>query len=398
MDSLRNTPRALSNISSQSSIDSLASQCVLCGLCSTTCPTYQESLNENRSPRGRISLIKAIANQELELDDHLLEHLSTCLHCFTCMKVCPSQVNYAELIHYADKELYLSGRTPPLFIRLLHSFLINNKLHRLAKSSLHILYKLKIVSLLKRLGSSRILAYLPNQYKKPNEPAINETKHLLITGCANQLLRPELIDSSINLLKAINLDISILKNEPCCGAIEFRSGIANEAELVEQSLTQTDKTYLSLNSSCTAHLNDYKTNTYFELLDYLFENHWQDLVKLQFKTDKKNILIHNSCSRKNRLKINSLKDKLEQLLPEQIFIEISNFSCCGASGTYSLERPELADKIASPYVSAIKEAEVNIILSTDTSCGLHLKHQLEQSQYAIEMMHPVQFIYQQTIN
>jgi len=82
-------------------------------------------------------------------------------------------------------------------------------------------------------------------------------------------------------------------------------------------------------------------------------------------------------------------------MPHLDFIELNDFSCCGASGLYTFQHPKLSEQIALPYIEAIKKANIDTILSSDTSCGLHLKEQLEQNGHTIKMMHPVAFIQNQ---
>ncbi len=107
-----------------SSLLSLADQCVKCGLCLPQCPTYTLSLNENESPRGRISLIQALASGQLQTNDSLLEHLDHCLQCRRCERICPSQVKYGEILSNAyktipalQKQITLAGRLGLYFLQ-----------------------------------------------------------------------------------------------------------------------------------------------------------------------------------------------------------------------------------------------------------------------------------------
>lgn len=85
-------------MNSQAELIELADQCVLCGICLPTCPTYQQQRHEAESPRGRIVLIKALATGMLAADSVLHEHVSNCSGCFTCQQVCPAKVNYQKIL------------------------------------------------------------------------------------------------------------------------------------------------------------------------------------------------------------------------------------------------------------------------------------------------------------
>src|SRR6476619_2128306 len=72
--------------------------CVHCGLCTASCPTYVETGNENDSPRGRIYLMRAVRDERLELTHEVRRHLELCLDCRACETACPSGVQYGKLI------------------------------------------------------------------------------------------------------------------------------------------------------------------------------------------------------------------------------------------------------------------------------------------------------------
>src|SRR5215471_501542 len=83
---------------------SVLQQCMHCGLCLPTCPTYEATKVERHSPRGRISLLRAVADDRLELSKTLAEEMYFCLGCLACMTACPAGVNYAELFEHARAE------------------------------------------------------------------------------------------------------------------------------------------------------------------------------------------------------------------------------------------------------------------------------------------------------
>src|SRR5436305_14595269 len=84
--------------------DSVLQQCMHCGLCLPTCPTYDATKLERNSPRGRIALMRAIADGRLEATRTFAEEMYFCLGCLACMTACPAGVNYAELFEHARAE------------------------------------------------------------------------------------------------------------------------------------------------------------------------------------------------------------------------------------------------------------------------------------------------------
>src|SRR3989449_8937787 len=88
---------------------SVVQQCMHCGLCLPTCPTYDATKLERNSPRGRIALMRAIADGRLDASKAFADEMYFCLGCLACMTACPAGVNYAELFEHARAEAEVSG-------------------------------------------------------------------------------------------------------------------------------------------------------------------------------------------------------------------------------------------------------------------------------------------------
>ena len=88
---------------------SVLQQCMHCGMCLPTCPTYDETKRERNSPRGRIALMRAIADGELEVTSAFADEMSYCLGCLACQTACPAGVNYAELFETARGDIERAG-------------------------------------------------------------------------------------------------------------------------------------------------------------------------------------------------------------------------------------------------------------------------------------------------
>src|SRR3954463_3274450 len=84
-------------------------QCMHCGMCLPTCPTYDTTKRERNSPRGRISLMRAVADGELAISSEFADEMSYCLGCLACQTACPAGVNYAELFETARSDIERSG-------------------------------------------------------------------------------------------------------------------------------------------------------------------------------------------------------------------------------------------------------------------------------------------------
>src|SRR5512138_3059685 len=141
---------------------SVVQQCMHCGLCLPTCPTYTATKNERHSPRGRISLMRAIADDRLEMSKTFGEEMYFCLGCLACMTACPAGVNYAELFEFARAEAEASGVLRAPRRNLIRAFAIRwlfmdlNRL-QLAGRAIRLYQELGLQALLRRSGFLKLL-------------------------------------------------------------------------------------------------------------------------------------------------------------------------------------------------------------------------------------------------
>src|SRR5205807_10444343 len=147
---------------------SIVQQCMHCGLCLPTCPTYDATKLERNSPRGRISLMRAIDDGRLEPTRAFADEMYFCLGCLACMTACPAGVNYAELFEHARAEAEQSGTlnsTKRNFIRaftLRWLFMDLSRL-KLAGRALRLYQQLGLQTLVRRSG---ILKLLPKRLRE----------------------------------------------------------------------------------------------------------------------------------------------------------------------------------------------------------------------------------------
>src|SRR5215510_3053941 len=147
---------------------SVVQQCMHCGLCLPTCPTYDATKLERNSPRGRIALMRAIADDRLEPTQAFADEMYFCLGCLACMTACPAGVNYAELFEHARAEAEASGvmKSPKRnFIRAfaLKWLFMDLKRLRLAGRALRLYQRLGLQS---GVRGSGILNLFPKRWRE----------------------------------------------------------------------------------------------------------------------------------------------------------------------------------------------------------------------------------------
>ena len=208
-------------------------KCVHCGFCMATCPTYVTLGDELDSPRGRIYQIKDMLEADKPASAKLVKHIDRCLSCLSCMTTCPSGVHYMHLVDIARARIHRTYARPFLdrWVRRALAFILPNPR----------LFRLSLVGarlggpVLKRLPGSlgAMFRMAPKTLPKPSAwdrpqviPARGPRKGriALMTGCAQQVLQPQINAATIRLLTRHGIEAVVAEGAGCCGALVHHMG------------------------------------------------------------------------------------------------------------------------------------------------------------------------------
>lgn len=397
----------------QVSLTELTSQCVMCGLCLPHCPTYRITQDENESPRGRISLIKAIDSGLLECDKAVGKHLDNCLQCLSCEKVCPSLVAYADIIHQGQQIHYETQCSNQKIVAKLSEKTLTNPLFKkgyiwLYNSLVKIRLIKPLVAIAKKLsmhGSYYIPdEVIPNSNTLLHEQRLTTDNNIsvnIFTGCGNSISDPHLLPAVVLLLNKMGFTINRIDSDICCGAIFRRNGAQQEfghsIKNIQKQYTGSNVPVLSLTSTCTAQLRD-TLNHCDEICSYIIDHQYEYFELLQFAPFPKKVIVHSACSLRNQLNEQDKPLQLLSSIPQIELINLFNNGCCGAAGNYMLENPDMAVQIVQPYLEAIMASEAHLLLTTNIGCGLHIRAELEKLGYNMVVKHPISLLSEQLIN
>ena len=392
-------------------ISQLANQCVLCGICIPHCPTYHIFKSENESPRGRIALFKALAENEITTSQALLSSLDHCLGCRACERICPSQVNYAQLSHLGRALIAseLQSLKQPLSKKLVETLLPSPQLQPWLKLASKSLQPFVISNHKKTKGNSQ-----KNSNKVTSK---NKQKNvLLFHDCTSELFEYGIIDDIKQLINACGINIISPKKHSCCGAISLRKGDMNRARTqindnIKQLVNLDDKdlSIVAINNVCSAQLSDYqqfsdipnaekfadKIMDAIHFLVVLLKEH-----PLQFSPMQESIGVgvHISCSLKNALKEELLLFELLENIPNIKLDKINDRFCCGAAGSYRLQYPEIANQLLDIKLDDIKAKQHKLIVSSNFGCSMHFNKGLQQQNIQkVEVLHPISLLARQLI-
>jgi glycolate oxidase iron-sulfur subunit len=398
-------------LNTNANILAAADRCVMCGLCLPHCPTYQLHHSEAESPRGRISLMQALAAGRLESSPALRRHLDSCLVCRACEKMCPSKVRYGQLIDATRAQLHEQGipAAPPLK-HLLTQVADKKKLQR-SGALLRGYQQSGVQTLLRRGGLLKVLGLeqheaqlpsLPAQQTLPGHtPAQGERRGRigLFTGCIGSLLEGEVHRAAINLLSRLGYEVIIPSTQGCCGSLHQHNGEPQTARaLAQKNITLFDSLGLdavvSTASGCASQLGEYPAlygesgTPFYEVCDFLAGIEWPEGLQLKPLAGK--ALLHLPCSQRNVLQRPDAVAQLLARIPQLQYEPLAeNDLCCGAAGSYQLTQPANAEKLRTRKVAQIEQGHAQILVSNNLGCALHLQEGLRQRGMKIELLHPL---------
>lgn len=394
-----------------------AERCVACGLCLPVCPTYRLTRDEAESPRGRIALMRALAQSSLPPSATLQQHLQHCLVCRACEKACPSYVPYGQIIDATralatTRESSAHASTPT--IRFL-DWLIGDpdRLFRIGKL-LYYYQRSGIQRLLRVIGSLRLIrtdkldALLPSLAtpKKLHSfyPArgIRKGRVSLFIGCIAQITDLKTHEAAIQLLNTLGYDVRVPAQQTCCGALHLHAGNAEPAKrLMHRNLDafgDGTETVLTTTSGCGALLREYgihlKTSAaatfgahIMDISEFLLHADWS---KVSFRPFPRRIAVHDPCSLTNTLRQEKAPYALLNMIPGAEIIPLAeNNFCCGGAGAYPLTQPEMAERLRTNKVQQLQHAKPDILVTSNIGCALHLAAGIREAKLDIEVVHPV---------
>ncbi len=392
-----------------------ADRCVLCGMCLPHCPTYGLSHNEAESPRGRISLMLAVARGQLEPTAGLRGHLERCLGCRACEAMCPSLVPYGRLLRNTREHLYRHEHSrladtlaTPARRRLLHGALrlfqasglqrVTQKLHLLGHSAAGRL----VQGLPATTAAPALPEFTPAQGQERGQVA-------LFTGCTGDLLQRALLHDARRLLSALGYAVHIPPQQGCCGALHVQQGDGENARrLARQNLAAFPagaEAIISVASGCGALLHEYDqllederatgfARRVIDINAFLAGVEWPDSLMLRPLAHK--VAVHESCTLRNVLHGQQALYALLRRIPQLEVVELPhNDRCCGAAGSYLIDEPDSADALRADKVDAVTELQPQWLVSANIGCAMHLAAGLRGAGLAVEVVHPVTLLARQ---
>jgi len=375
-----------------------AERCVACGLCLPHCPTYRKTGSEADSPRGRIQLMRAVAQDILPNNARFNAHIDLCLNCRSCETACPNNVNYGALV---DTSRALFMQKQGAWLTLAKPFIRHRYLANALTWPIWLAQKGKLSSLLKYLNpAAKLLPVLdmPVTWKSlyattiPKKGAVS-----LFLGCASSALDSQTLKASIYVLNKLGFDVHIPTQQTCCGSIARQMGDAAESNklvALNQLSFDPNMPILTVASGCGAGLNDYLADHKVQDISaFLMSCDWTDTP---IKPLSERIFVQDPCTLKNVQKSHLAVYALLKKIPNaDISALAGNSQCCGGAGAYILTQSEMAASLLNDKLTAIKASKVAILATSNIGCSLHIASGLREQNLVVSVLHPLQIIAKQ---
>lgn len=392
--------------------------CVACGLCLPRCPTYRQTGRESESPRGRIALARALAEETLQPEKILIGHLDNCLTCRACEAACPSRVAYGRIIDNARALIAQSrGQTRPQgWLRLLDLTTLVTRPERLRRlGRLLRLYQLSgLQTLARRTGLLKFTGLAGLEHALPKVTAMKPWREFypasahrrgavaLFTGCLASVFDRQTLDAGIAVLTRLGYDVHVPANQGCCGALHQHAGDpAAAAKLAAQNITAFDlpevEAIIVTASGCGAMLAEYPllvgdpdgsgfSRKVRDINGFIAELPWT----ARPASSPHNVVVHDPCTLANVVHGRQAPYTLLERIPGVRAVALpDNGFCCGAAGSYQLDHPDMAERLRAAKIEALVQLRPQTLVTSNMSCAIHLAAGARETGLELEVVHPV---------
>ena len=387
-------PQALLATDTGIQADEILRNCVHCGFCNATCPTYQLTGDELDGPRGRIYLIKQVLEGHAPTDKTQL-HLDRCLSCRACETTCPSGVDYHRLLDIGRE------RVAQAVPRTLRARFTRRALRLILPWPARFTPLLRTGQLLRPLLPAALKRHIPARQK--HKHALPARQHartmLLLTGCVQPALAPQINAATIRVLDALGIHALTGTGDGCCGAVSHHLDAIEEAKGFMRrnidawwpAIEQGAEAIVITASGCAPMIKDYgqllatdvtyadKAKRVSELAKDISEIIAGETLAgiLKRPADTLKIAFHSPCTLQHAQRINGTVEQLLVQAGYELTDVANSHLCCGSAGTYSILQPKMASTLRDNKLASLQAGQPAMIATANIGCLTHMASQAE---------------------
>jgi glycolate oxidase iron-sulfur subunit len=415
----------------------LIRQCIHCGFCLPTCPTYAVLGVEMDSPRGRIYQMQAVADGRMSISPEFIEHMYCCLGCRACETACPSGVQFGKLIESAREAIEAiapqqHSPTERLLRRAAFGAILPSRLLTLLLfTGLKLYQRSGAQSLVRKLGMlDHIPGPLAGKLKEPEAllpsiegpllpgtlPAITPPlgkQHYrvgFISGCIMDQVFRDINEASIRVLAANGCEVVTPPEQRCCGALHVHSGEAERGRALAraniEAFEQWGCDYVIINSAgCGSNLKEYghllRDDPMYSERAATFSHKVKDISEFLAMIDlnpqlgevKRRAAYHDACHLAHGQKIKGQPRALLKRIPGLELVDLKEADwCCGSAGIYNITNQEMAGKLLERKIANIENTHAQIVATGNPGCMMQIALGARQRDLPIRVVHPIQLL------
>lgn len=401
--------------------------CMRCGMCLPSCPTYKETFLETASPRGRVSLIRKVQEGELDQSERLLEYLSLCLDCQACATACPCGVNAGELLAEFTCERKAGSGLGFMEDLVLRQLVPHPDRLETATVPLRLYQQAGLQKLVRKLGLlkmfpkslERMEGLLPTLPARPLRREIQEITPAegaergtvgFFLGCVMSLIFSDASRATIKLLSSLGYRVITPRNQVCCGAPNMLAGDLpglEEAARTNVAVFGSHEVDFIITDcgGCGAELKKYGRHLHDDSAAAAFSARTLDISQIlarhaaelqaRLKPLPLRVTYHDPCHIAHCQSIRREPRDLLKLIPGIDYRDLESAdACCGSAGTYNIERPEMSDLILQRKLDTIRASGAQVVVTGNPGCLLQLKKGLADHLPQVRIMHLTELLAQ----
>ncbi|MEQ1758580.1 MAG: heterodisulfide reductase-related iron-sulfur binding cluster [Vicinamibacterales bacterium] len=412
----------------------LIEQCVHCGFCLPTCPTYALWGEEMDSPRGRIYLMKAVSEQRMTIDASYVQHFDACLGCVGCVTSCPSGVQYGTLIEQARAQIEHEHVRSPLD-RLFRAALLSLLPYR-SRMRIALLPMMLFGGLLKAIVRTRnvgdrgsdarwterlaaLIRLAPpvswaslRARKATDAPAIGEErlKVAVLTGCVQQLAFSHVNAATVRVLQAEGCAVTVPSDQACCGALALHAGYPDRARAFARDAikafdrAKVDRIVVNA-AGCGSAMKEYghllADDPMWADRARAFSAKVRDVSEVLADLPPRaprhpiaaRVAYHDACHLAHGQQVRAQPRQLLQGIPGlELVTPAEPELCCGSAGIYNLVQPATAAELGARKVRNLAAVTPDIIATGNPGCTLQIVAAARDRGWEWSVVHPVELL------
>jgi Fe-S oxidoreductase len=394
--------------------------CIHCGLCLPVCPTYRENGRESSSPRGRIYMLRAVAENRIPLNDVVADEAYLCLGCRACETACPSGVEFGSMLERTRAEIYSSGLRTGWAARLERW-----ALRELVANPRRLSHAISLLRAVQRARVDRLIAaLLPKKWREfhaltpvappaserrplpPFTPALGEKRGrvALFVGCVMPELFGAVNAATVRVLSRNGFEVVIPESQGCCGALHAHTGDLDFArDLARRNLeafAADDLDAVIMNSAgCGAAMRELeawlpgegaslsgRVRDVSEFLDAVGLRPPEGRIESKVCYDDPCHLVHGQ-------RVDAAPRRLLEQIPGlELQFHDDPTGCCGAAGIYNLTHRAMARAVLDRKMRSLGAADPDYVATGNPGCLIQLRGGVAAAGLRAAVVHPIELL------